>query len=208
MERFEGWAAPCANVGAGEEAEGRAGAEAMVARAWARHFGEAVKPATARVLAMWAAYTGCDGAECIDAAVARAAQRGGADPVGDIAALFREWGKGGGEKEVMDDNGMDFENADERAEAALLRAALGYTETVRKPFKLKTVTNNPGEGKREEERIEYANEQVHVPAKITALIYWLKNRRPDRWRDRPESEDGEDDALEEMLENWGEDEGE
>ena len=79
--------------------------------------------------------------------------------------------------------------------------------TVKKPFKLKEVTNNPGEGKREAEHIEYADEEVHVPAKITALIYWLKNRRPDRWRDRPEEEDdGDDAALEEMLESWEEDE--
>lgn len=97
--------------------------------------------------------------------------------------------------------------ADAQAEEALLKAALGYTVTVKKPFKLKEVTNNPGEGKREAERIEYADEEVHVPAKITALIYWLKNRRPDRWRDRPEEEDdGDDAALEEMLESWEEDE--
>lgn len=103
---------------------------------------------------------------------------------------------------MIADRNIDFENADERAEAALLNAALGYTVTVKKPFKLKEVTNQPGEGKREAERIEYADEQVHVPPKITALIYWLKNRRPDRWRDRPEAEDEDDAALEEMLEGW------
>lgn len=99
---------------------------------------------------------------------------------------------------------INYEQADAQAEEALLKAALGYTAVVKKPFKLKEVTNQPGEGKRETERIEYADEEVHVPAKITALIYWLKNRRPDKWRDRPECEDGEDEALEEMLEAWDE----
>ena len=32
----------------------------------------------------------------------------------------------------------------------------------------------------------------HIPPDTTAQIFWLKNRRPDRWRDKPEpaSDDG------------------
>lgn len=42
---------------------------------------------------------------------------------------------------------------------------------------------------------------------VTAQIFWLKNRRPDKWRDKPEtvqqksSDDGFIDALEDSAEN-------
>lgn len=55
--------------------------------------------------------------------------------------------------------------------------------TVKKPFKLKTVKVD-GKKRLEEERIEYAEEQVVVPANVTAQIFYLKNRRPDKWKDR------------------------
>ena len=90
------------------------------------------------------------------------------------------------------------------AEEALLKAALGYTVVVKKPFKVKEVVTRPGEGREESERIEYAEEEVHVPPKITALIYWLKNRCPDRWRDRPDAEADGDDPLEAVLGEWDE----
>lgn len=92
---------------------------------------------------------------------------------------------------------------DVEAENALLKAALGYTVTVRKPFKVKEVSQKNGEGRTECEHIEYAEEEVHVPARITALIYWLKNRRPDKWRDRPQVEaDAGDELVEALIRGW------
>ena len=58
-------------------------------------------------------------------------------------------------------------------------------ETVKKPFKLKTVKVD-GKKRLEEERIEYAEEQVVVPANVTAQIFYLKNRRPEKWKDKPQ----------------------
>ena len=42
---------------------------------------------------------------------------------------------------------------------------------------------------------------MHVPGNTTAQVFWLKNRRPDRWRDRPapSAEQEEDDGLFEAL---------
>lgn len=57
--------------------------------------------------------------------------------------------------------------------------------TVKKPFKLKTVKVD-GKKRLEEERIEYAEEQVVVPANVTAQIFYLKNRRPEKWKDKPQ----------------------
>ena len=34
--------------------------------------------------------------------------------------------------------------------------------------------------------MKQAIDEVHVPADTTAQIFWLKNRRPDKFRDKPE----------------------
>nr|DAL33829.1 MAG TPA_asm: terminase small subunit [Caudoviricetes sp.] len=56
--------------------------------------------------------------------------------------------------------------------------------TVKKPVKVKTVKVD-GKKRLEEERIEYAEEEVVVPANTTAQIFYLKNRKPDKWKDKP-----------------------
>lgn len=65
------------------------------------------------------------------------------------------------------------------------RAAKTRTVTVKKPIKLKKVMVD-GKKRLEEERIEYAEEQVVVPANVTAQIFYLKNRKPDKWKDKPQ----------------------
>jgi len=35
----------------------------------------------------------------------------------------------------------------------------------------------------------------HYPPDPTSMIFWLKNRRPDLWRDKPEPDDGEGSVL-------------
>ena len=62
-------------------------------------------------------------------------------------------------------------------ENELFESCKTRTVTVKKPFKLKTVKVD-GKKRLEEERIEYAEEQVVVPANVTAQIFYLKNRRP------------------------------
>lgn len=74
------------------------------------------------------------------------------------------------------------EVVDRAVENALLKRALGYDYT--------------------EQRIEKSDKDgtkivqilKHVPADTTAQIFWLKNRKPDVWRDRREvKEENEDD---------------
>lgn len=65
---------------------------------------------------------------------------------------------------------IDFE-----VENALLKRALGYTITI------------------EEEKIDkygdvhILKKNVHIPADTTAQIFWLKNRKPNKWKDRVET---------------------
>lgn len=67
------------------------------------------------------------------------------------------------------------DRVDDRVESALLRNALGYDEDDVKIF-------------------QYEGEPVIVPytkrhkPDVTSQIFWLKNRRPERWRDKKEIE--------------------
>lgn len=73
---------------------------------------------------------------------------------------------------------------DVAVENALYKSAMGFTKKVRKPIKLRQKGGS--------EIIEYAEEEIYVPPQVTAQIFWLKNRRPDRWRDKPEENTGGD----------------
>ena len=70
-------------------------------------------------------------------------------------------------------------------ENELFESCKTRTVIVKKPIKLKKVMVD-GKKRLEEERIEYAEEQVVVPANVTAQIFYLKNRKPDKWKDKPQ----------------------
>lgn len=83
-------------------------------------------------------------------------------------------------------------------ENALFKSATGEVKTIRKPIKVKTEKSVPGKSKIIEEHIEYADEQIYIPPQVTAQIFWLKNRKPSNWKDKPDG-DNFNDALQEML---------
>lgn len=80
------------------------------------------------------------------------------------------------------------EPVDIQVENALFKSAIGYTVTLRKPIKVRTKKQLKDKGLIEEEHIEYAEEEVHIPAQTAAQIFWLKNRKPTQWRDKRETE--------------------
>lgn len=67
--------------------------------------------------------------------------------------------------------------ADDRVERALYHKAVGYTFDAVKIF-MPAGAKEP----------VYASYREHVPPDTTAMIFWLKNRRPAQWRDRREFE--------------------
>lgn len=73
------------------------------------------------------------------------------------------------------------EKADNKVEKSLYKNAVGYNYKAEKPM---TVSDGNGDGS----HIEIASYTEHVPAQTVAQIFWLKNRRPDRWRDRQQVE--------------------
>lgn len=86
---------------------------------------------------------------------------------------------------------------DTEVENALLKSALGHTTTVRKPIKLRTVKEKDGM-KLTEEHIEYVDEEIYTPPQVVAQIFWLKNRKKDYWKDKPEPENNE--AIDRIVE--------
>ena len=80
------------------------------------------------------------------------------------------------------------EVADIQVENALYKKALGYNAVIKKTFKVKEVIySESGKRLKEVERLQVGYDEVHIPADTTAQIFWLKNRKPDNWRDKVES---------------------
>ena len=97
-------------------------------------------------------------------------------------------------KEIREALKRGKEVVDREVENALLKRALGYeyTETTREAVK------NPDSGDIEMRVTKEVTKKV-IPD-TTAQIFWLKNRRPDKWRDKPAYEDtSELDKLDSIL---------
>ena len=86
------------------------------------------------------------------------------------------------------------EIVDIEVENALFKKATGYTVIVKKPIKCKKVVYEHGRKVSEIETIEYAEEEVYIPPETAAQVFWLKNRRPDKWRDKVDPETGDGNA--------------
>lgn len=82
--------------------------------------------------------------------------------------------------DISDSLKIGRENADYIVENELFESCKTRTVTVKKPIKLKKVMVD-GKKRLEEERVEYVEDQVVVPANVTAQIFYLKKRRPDKW---------------------------
>lgn len=93
------------------------------------------------------------------------------------------------------------EVVDIEVENALFKKAIGYNVKVQKAFKLKDIVFEGGKKISETERIEYAEEEIHIPADTTAQIFWLKNRKKTQWRDKVEYETNNDELnkVKELL---------
>ena len=77
-------------------------------------------------------------------------------------------------------------------ENSLFKSANGYTVQLKKTFKLKKINYNEETGRKisEEEYLKEGVEEVHIPANVQAQQFWLKNRKPEVWREKPNEHDG------------------
>ncbi len=91
--------------------------------------------------------------------------------------------------EISDSLKKGKEVVDFEVENALLKRALGYTITIR-----------------EEKLDKYGDvheleREVHIPADVTAQIFWLKNRKSKVWREKQEVVDTTDKAKKVIIVN-------
>lgn len=78
--------------------------------------------------------------------------------------------------------------ADGHVVKALYNRAIGMTVITQQAAKLKNVYYENGKKKSEEEDIKIVELKQELPPDTVACIYWLKNRQPDKWRDKVEQE--------------------
>lgn len=95
--------------------------------------------------------------------------------IGISRASLYEWKKK--EVDISDALKKGKEIVDFEVENALLKKALGYTITLNK----QKVTKNGD--------VVDITEEVHVPPDTTAQIFWLKNRKPNNWKDKVETDE-------------------
>lgn len=76
------------------------------------------------------------------------------------------------------------EVADIRMENALYERGLGGVREVKKTFKVKKSYYDEQGRKCEKEELVTGTEEVYIPGDTTAAIFWLKNRKPEEWRDK------------------------
>lgn len=76
--------------------------------------------------------------------------------------------------------------ADREIENALYERAHGGTRQVKKTFKVKRTYYDEQGRKCEKEELKTALDEIYIPGDTTAQIFWLKNRMPEKWRDKQE----------------------
>jgi hypothetical protein len=77
--------------------------------------------------------------------------------------------------------------ADSMVENALYRRALGYTKTIQEQKINKADT------------VVTLEKQVHYPADVGAIAFWLKNRKPTSWKDKLPVAADDEDALKDTV---------
>lgn len=73
------------------------------------------------------------------------------------------------------------EEPDDKVERSLYKLATGFEYEAEKPMVV-SIGNNEGS------EVQLVKYRERVLPNTTAQIFWLKNRRPDRWRDKQEIE--------------------
>lgn len=70
-------------------------------------------------------------------------------------------------------------------ENTLLKKALGFKETVKKAVKIKNIEYENGKKVSEKEEVIFVDEEIFVQPDPGCIIFYLKNRMPDKWKDNP-----------------------
>ncbi|EAC2921707.1 helix-turn-helix domain-containing protein [Listeria monocytogenes] len=76
------------------------------------------------------------------------------------------------------------EVVDRHVESCLLKNATGYTYTEDVPMRIKEKYYDEKDRLCEKEKVIVVQVNKQKPAETVAQIFWLKNRKPENWRDK------------------------
>lgn len=77
---------------------------------------------------------------------------------------------------------------DTQIEDSMVKSAMGFIVTEKKAFKVKTTKKKDGM-EITEEHMEVVEVERYVDPVVVAQIFWLKNRKPEYWKDKRETVD-------------------
>lgn len=77
---------------------------------------------------------------------------------------------------------------DTQIEDSMVKSAMGFKVTEKKAFKVKTTKKKDGM-EITEEHMEVVEVERYVDPVVVAQIFWLKNRKPEYWKDKRETVD-------------------
>ncbi len=118
-----------------------------------------------------------DGAEWQKANIRNGLHRTASPRIGITTSTLYDWKNKYSEFSEALKRGKEV--VDIEVENALLKRALGYDYTEER------VERSQDGGKKSIKTVQTVK---HIPPDTTAQIFWLKNRRPDRWRDKQQIE--------------------
>lgn len=107
-----------------------------------------------------------------------------AELIGVTEKTFDNWGKKHPEFFRAIKEGRD--DADAKVSDSLYHRALGYEYDEQVPIKIKKVMYEQGKRVSEVESVVMKTVHRVVPPDNTSMIFWLKNRQKEKWRDRQE----------------------
>lgn len=114
-----------------------------------------------------------------------------AKSIGVSRSTLSEWKKKHETIREALSTGKEF--ADRMVENSLFKMTQGYTMNVKKAFKVKKIEyDDTGKKKVEKEELQYAEETEYVSPDIKAIMFWLKNRKPDIWREKIVDKEGDE----------------
>lgn len=102
-----------------------------------------------------------------------------ADRIGVARSTLKLWEKN--YPELSDALKMGKQSADAKVQQSLFRRATGYMEKEKK-----IIVEMDADGKQKPARIETT--EKHIVPDVGAICFWLKNRKPDEWRDKKDVE--------------------
>lgn len=105
-----------------------------------------------------------------------------AENIGISRSTLAEWKKN--HPDISDTLKKGKEIVDRQVENALFERALGGVHKVKKTFKVKQTYYDDHGRKCEKEELKEGFDEVYIPGDTTAQIFWLKNRKPETWRDK------------------------